>query len=53
MGYAPFRFVGERVVHRILLIYFNTERLFGDDIEIIAPNNLRGLHSNNKKHITK
>ena len=53
IGYAPFGFLVNNSNHRLVLLELNTKKIFGNDIEILAMNTMRGLRSNDKKQITQ
>ena len=53
IGYAPFGFLGDNSNHRLVLLELNANKIFGDEIEILATNTTRGLRSNDKKHVTQ
>jgi hypothetical protein len=51
IGYAPFGFITNSD-HRPLLLDFHTQRLFGDEVDMMPPPQLRGVKSNDRQSVT-
>ena len=51
MGYSPFEYMVDSD-HRAAIISFETKKLFGDDVDLLAPSQFRGVRTQDRKSTT-